>query len=120
MEEVQNTRAHPTRSLFHLIFTGIFIGHGILLNVRLYATALYLKNRFVQDKDMSLNTLYLKGFFLITLTYLSPTSNYFNGQRIQECRESTYKSESHFVLHIIIKKSLLKNKGKRRKRSGVM
>lgn len=63
MEEVQNTRAHPTRSLFHLIFTGIFIGHGILLNVRLYATALYLKNRFVQDKDMSLNTLYLKGFF---------------------------------------------------------
>lgn len=109
MEEVQSITTHPAQYLFNLMFTGIFIGHGTLLNVRLYARALYLKNKSAQDKHMSLDILYLQVVFFITLTYLTPTSNYFNGQRIQESRESTCKSESHFVLQIIIKKSLLKN-----------
>lgn len=63
---------------------------------------------------MSLDILYLQVGFFITLTYLTPTSNYFNGQRIQGSRESTCKSKSRFVLQIVIKKSLLKNKRKRR------
>jgi len=59
MEEAQNIRTRPAQYLFHLMFTGIFIGLGILLNLRLYARALYLKNKSSQDKDVSLDTLYL-------------------------------------------------------------
>lgn len=40
------------------MFTGIFTGQGTLLNVRLYARALYFKNKSDQDKDMSLDTHY--------------------------------------------------------------
>lgn len=58
MEEVQNITTRPAKDLFHLMFTGIFIGHGILLNVRLYAKALHLKNKTAQNKDKSLDTLY--------------------------------------------------------------
>lgn len=92
MEEVKNIRTDPAQYLFHLMFTGIFIGHGTLLSVRLYARALYLENKSTQDKDVSLDTLYLRGEGgggVITLTYLSPTSNYFNGQRIHKSRERT-------------------------------
>lgn len=58
MEEVQNITTRPAKDLFHLMFTGIFIGRGILLNVRLYARALHLKNKSAQDKDKSLVILY--------------------------------------------------------------
>lgn len=61
MEEVKNIRTDPAQYLFHLMFTGIFIGHGTLLSVRLYARALYLENKSAQDKDVSLDTLYLWG-----------------------------------------------------------
>lgn len=40
------------------MFTGIFIGQGTLLNVRLYARALYLKNKPDQDKNMNLDIHY--------------------------------------------------------------
>lgn len=58
MEEVQNIKTHPAQYPFHLMFTGIFTGQGTLLNVRLYARALYFKNKSDQDKDMSLDTHY--------------------------------------------------------------
>lgn len=58
MEEAQNIKTHPAQYLFHLMFTGIFIGQGTLLNVRLYARALYLKNKSDQDKNMNLDIHY--------------------------------------------------------------
>lgn len=61
MEEVKNIRTHPAQYLFHLMFTGIFIGHGTLLSVRLYERALYLENKSAQDKDVSSDTLYWGG-----------------------------------------------------------
>lgn len=59
MEEVQNIRTRPAQYLCHLTFTRICTDHGILLNVRLYARALYLKNKSAQNKNMNLDTLYL-------------------------------------------------------------
>lgn len=58
MEEVQNIKTHPAQYLFHLMFTGIFIGQDTLLNVRLYARALFLKNKSDQAKDKSLDVHY--------------------------------------------------------------
>lgn len=51
-EEVQNRRTHPAQYLFHLMFTEIFTGHSILLNMRLYARALYLKTKSAQNKSL--------------------------------------------------------------------
>lgn len=62
MEEVQNIKTHPAQYLFHLMFTGIFIGQDTLLNVRLYARTLYLKNKSDQDKDLWMYYTYREWF----------------------------------------------------------